>query len=113
MSKDSKPHLYYLIRRGWYGQLLQSCEGIIAKKGKEPTTVFWQAFALGMLGSVPDALSKLGSLSSRKDLQLPMVAAMIYFHTKASSVDREAVRALKQDLPVAETVTVSVHFPRL
>lgn len=107
MSKDLKPQLYYYIRRGWYDHVAQLCESTMAKKGKDPVTVFWHAFSLGRMGLISEALSKLETLQSRKDLQLPMVVAMIYFHQKANSVDRETVRALKQDLSVAETVTVS------
>eukprot|EP01039_Chlorochromonas_danica_P002898 gene2898-3163_t len=105
MSKDLKPQLYYYIRRGWNDHVIQLCESSMAKKGKDPVTVFWHAFSLGRMGLIAEALSKLETLQSRKDLQLPMVVAMIYFHQRASSVDRETVRALKQDLSIAETVT--------
>eukprot|EP01031_Cornospumella_fuschlensis_P039500 gene39500-48091_t len=105
MSKDLKPQLYYYIRRGWYGQLAQTCESVMAKKGKDPVTLFWHAFSLGMSGQISDCLRELESFQSRRDLQLPMVVAMIYFHQKASSVDREAVESLKQEISVAETVT--------
>jgi tetratricopeptide (TPR) repeat protein len=104
-SKDLKPQLYYYIRRGWYGQLKQLCEDMMGKKGKDPVTLFWHAFALGLLGKIPDSLRELESFQSRRDLQLPMTVAMIYFHQKASPIDREAVSALKQELLAAETVT--------
>ncbi|RYH01320.1 hypothetical protein EON65_48445 [archaeon] len=106
MSKDLKPQLYYYIRRGWYGQLAQTCETSMSKKGKDPVTLFWHAFALGMTGQISDCLRELESFQSRRDLQLPMTVAMVHFHLKASSVDREAVETLKQEISIAETVTV-------
>jgi hypothetical protein len=107
MSKDLKPQLYYCVRRGFYGQLAQTCEAVMSKKGKDPVTLYWHAFALGMMGQLQECQRELDSFQNRKDLQLPMVAAKLYFHQKAVNVDREEVESLKQDLSVAETFTVS------
>jgi tetratricopeptide repeat protein 21B len=106
MSKEFKPIAYYLIRRGWYDQLLRLCDGIISKKGKDPVSLYWKAFSLGQTGNIQDALRQLEGFQSRRDLQYPVTLALLYFHKKASTVDRDAVDALKAELSVAEDVTV-------
>ena len=60
---EAKGTIYYLIRRGWYGQLASFCQSQIGGartnvKGKgllEPLLVFWRAFALSMMPSQQDA----------------------------------------------------------
>lgn len=115
MSKDLKPNVYYLIRRGWYSQVIQLCEQSLSKKGKEPIALYWQAFALGMSGQIHEAIRILENFQSRRDLQLPMSLALIYFHQRAANVDREAVQTLKSELAIAETVTVrlAVDIPKI
>jgi hypothetical protein len=48
MSREQKPQLYFLARRGWHDSLARLCDQIMLKKGKDPTCVFWKAYALGM-----------------------------------------------------------------
>jgi hypothetical protein len=115
MSKDLKPTVYYLLRRGWYGQSLQACEAAMAKKGKEPVSLFWHAFSLGMNGNVADALRELETFQSRRDLQYAMNVALLFFHKRAQFVDKDAVNTLKAEMSIAEDVTVgycifSVNF---
>ena len=106
-TKEFKPLIYYFCRRRWYGQAQALCEQSLSKKGKEPIALFWQAFAIGMLGQITDAIRILENFQSRRDLQLPMSLALIYFHQRNANVDRETVQTLKSELPIAETVTVS------
>jgi hypothetical protein len=80
MSKDFKSYAYYYIRRKNYDQLLQLCENQLAKKGKDPTTLFWRAIAVGSLGNVHDGMRQLEGLQSRKELQFPITLAMAHFH---------------------------------
>ena len=108
MSKEFKPQVYNFIRRGWYDQLSSLCDGLMAKKGKDPLALFWKAFAMGMSGNINDSLRLLESFQSRKDLQFPVTLALMYFHKKAVPVDREAISNLKSELSVAEDVAVRV-----
>eukprot|EP00600_Ochromonadales_sp_CCMP1393_P000361 CAMPEP_0174983574 /NCGR_PEP_ID=MMETSP0004_2-20121128/17217_1 /TAXON_ID=420556 /ORGANISM="Ochromonas sp., Strain CCMP1393" /LENGTH=551 /DNA_ID=CAMNT_0016235837 /DNA_START=1 /DNA_END=1653 /DNA_ORIENTATION=- len=104
MSKEFKAQAYNFIRRGWYDQLIASCDAVMAKKGKDPLSLFWKAYGIGMNGNVNDALRTLEGFQSRKDLQFPVSLALMYFHKKAASVDREAVSNLKSELSIAEDV---------
>lgn len=108
MSKEFKPQVYNYVRRGWYDQLISLCDGVMAKKGKDPLALYWKAYGLGMTGSITDSLRLFESFQSRKDLQFPVTLALMYFHKKASPVDREAVATLKSELSIAEDVAVSV-----
>ena len=110
MSKEFKPQVYNYVRRGWHDQLINLCENMMAKKGKDPLALFWKAFGLGMSGSVNDALRLLESFQSRKDLQFPVTLALLYFHKKANPIDREAMASLKSELSIAEDVTVNIQF---
>lgn len=103
-SKEIKPQLYYLLRRGWYSQLIKFCDGIISKKGKDPLAIFWKAFALGMTNNINDCLRLFESFQARRDLQYPVTLALLYFHKKSPSIDHEAVDSLTSELGVAEDV---------
>jgi hypothetical protein len=39
-----------------------------------------------------------------------MNVALFFFHKRASSVDKEAVNAIKSELPISEDVTVSLSL---
>ena len=82
MSREQKPQIYYLARRGWNDSLIRFCDGIMAKKGKDPTAVFWKAYALGMSGNFNECRRQLESFSSRRDLQYPASMALIHFAKK-------------------------------
>ena len=110
MSKELKPNIYNFIRRGWFDQLNALCDSVLSKKGKDPLTAFWKAFAIGMNGNITDSLRLLESFQSRKDLQFPVTLALMYFHKKATPIDREALASLKSELSSAEDVTVSLSF---
>lgn len=110
MSKEIKPQIYYFLRRGWYGQTLTLCENFMNKKGKEPTTLYWHAFALGMTGNINDALREYESFQARRDLQYAINIAMLYFHKKNPIVDQEAISTLRAEMSAAEDVTV-ITFP--
>lgn len=106
MSREIKPQIYYLCRRGWYDQLLAFCDGIIKKKGKDPATMYWRAFAMGMTGNVSDCLRTLESFQSRKDMSYAVNLALMHFHKRAPQQDREAISMLRGEQSVAEDVTV-------
>lgn len=110
MSKEFKPYIYYFARRKWYGQMNKFCDGVIAKKGKDPVAIFWKAFAVGMSGNVNDSLRLLESFQSRRDMHYPVTIARLYFHEKSQVIDHEAIDSLRSELTVAEDVTVSKHF---
>lgn len=109
-SKEFKPQIYYFIRRGWYDQLSAFCDGIMAKKGKDPVALYWKAYASGMNGNVNEALRLLESFQSRRDLQYAVSIALLFFHKRAQNVDREAIDTLKSELSVAEDVTVRILY---
>lgn len=106
MSKEFKPQVYNFIRRGWYDQLANLADTMVAKKGKDPIAIYWKAFATGMVGNISDCLRLLEMFQSRRDLQFPVALALVYFHKKASHVDQETVDTLKAEMSVAEDVTV-------
>jgi hypothetical protein len=64
---ETKGIIYYLIRRGWYGQLAALCQssagggsGPRGGKGKgvlEPLLVYWRAFALSMMPANQDSIN--------------------------------------------------------
>jgi tetratricopeptide repeat protein 21B len=107
MSKDFKPLAYYYARRNHNDLLVQLCETNLAKKGKDPIILFWKAYGLGKCGYIKDCFKQLDIFHNRKDLQLPVTLAMLYFHKNAPSVDQETIDSLTAELSIAEDVTVS------
>lgn len=107
MSKETKPQIYFLIRRGWHDQLLRLCDGVIAKKGKDPMITYWKAYALGMTGNIPECLRQLESFQSRRDMQFPVTLALLFFHNRARQLDHDTIDSLTSELAIAEDVTVS------
>lgn len=87
--------------------MIATCDSIMQKKGKDPISVYWKAFALGMTNNLPECLRQLESFQSRRDMQFPASLAALHFHKKASVVDYEAVESLRSEIGIAEDVTVS------
>jgi hypothetical protein len=107
MSKDSKPYVYYLIGRGWYGQLIEYCDSVMSKKGKDASSLYWKSYGLGMSNNISECIRQLNeNFKSKRDMQYPVSLAMIYFHKRAQNIDRDAIQALNSDLRAAEEVTV-------
>jgi tetratricopeptide repeat protein 21B len=104
-GRELKPSVYYLVRRGWYEQTLRLCDSTIQKKGKDPVAVYWKAFALGMMGNISECKRQLDSFAQRRDMQLPVTMALLYFNRRTSNPDREVIDALSSELNVAEDVT--------
>lgn len=99
MSREQKPQIYYLARRGWHDSIIRLCDGIMLKKGKDPTAVFWKAYALGMSDNFDECRRQLESFSSRRDLQYPATMALLHFAKKEqmrgrSHIDHEWVYEL-------------------
>ena len=112
-SKELKPLILYLVRKGWNGQLYSLCDSIIAKKSKDYFAAFWRAYALGMTGNISDAMSQLESFQSRRDLQFPASLALIYFHKRLPKTDREAIESLRTELSVTRDVSVRSYLKKL
>eukprot|EP01041_Mallomonas_annulata_P001871 gene1871-3629_t len=109
MSKEFKPLLNYYARRGWNTQQLTFCESFIAKKGKDPSVVFWRAYALGMTDHIQESIRILEGFESRTDLQYPVTLALINLHeSDPRGGDEETLDRLKATLLVAEDVTKEV-----
>jgi hypothetical protein len=111
MSKEYKSLTYYYINRGQYGQLIQICDGYIAKKGKDPFSLYWKAYGLGMTGNVSECIRQMQETSkSRKEMQYPVSIALIYFYRMCSNVDREAIQVLTSELSIVEDVAVRIFL---
>jgi hypothetical protein len=106
MSKEVKSQIYYLARRGWHDQLAAVCDSCMSKKGKDPTCVFWKAFALGMTGSLDEASRLLETFQARRDMQYPATLALIYFNRRSRNVDHDLLSSLQSELSVSEDVVV-------
>ena len=118
MSREQKPQIYYYARRGWHNSMIKFCDEIMQKKGKDPTAIFWKAYALGMNDNFDECRRQLDSFSSRRDLQLPATMALIHFAKKqkvkqmqksyrgnnGSHVDHEYIDSLMSEMSVAEDV---------
>ena len=78
-ADSAKAYIYYYCRRGWYNEIVAYCDGIMARKGKEPTAIFWKAFGLGMSQGLERARQELEVFHNRRDLQLPVTVALLYF----------------------------------
>lgn len=46
------------------------------------------AFALGMVGLIPESIREMEGLRSKHDVELGVAMALLYFHGKAKMVDR-------------------------
>lgn len=106
MSKEVRAQIYFFARKGWYDQLGAVCDAHIAKKGKDPVSVFWKAFSLGMCGNIQDGTKLLETFQARRDMQYPASLALIYFLKRAPVVDHDAISTLQNELSIAEDVTV-------
>jgi hypothetical protein len=106
-TKELRPQIYYFIRRKWYEQLVKFCDNVLSKKGKEPTVMYWKAFATGMTGNIHDCLRQLEGLQAKRDIQYAISLALIYFHKQAPKIDYDTVDTLNSEMAAAEDVTVS------
>ena len=110
MSKEFKSLCYYYSRRNMFEHVLQQCDQQLNNnKGKDPIILFYKAYAIGMLGDVRESLHILDSFHSRRDLQLPVTLATLHFQKLLLPLDREAIRALESEIPIAEDMAVSIY----
>lgn len=94
--------------------------GTNAQQGnKDPASLFWKSFAMGMdssSGALQQCIAELESYQARRDMQYPVTLALIYFMSKIGGVsgsgsksqvmrvDEEAITALKAERQIAEDV---------
>ena len=104
--KDIRPQIFYYIRRKLYNHAISLCDSLLSKKGKEPTLLYWKAFATGFGGNINDALRQFEGLQGKREIQYPISLALIYFHKQLPRVDYDAVDTLNAELSAAEDVTV-------
>jgi hypothetical protein len=108
-NKEARSLIYYLIRRGWYDQLVRLCDSITQKKGKDPATLYWKAVGTGMSGNIGESVRQLEGFQGRRDMQYPISLALKYFHSRAERVDNDAIDALNSEIQVTLEITVCTN----
>ncbi|CAN0392522.1 unnamed protein product, partial [Pylaiella littoralis] len=99
---DYKSLISYYLREGFYQHAANEATEQIQRRGNDTYLLYWEAFALGMEGLIPEAIRKMENLRSKHDVELGVAMALLYFHGKAKMVDREAVETLTATLTITE-----------
>ncbi|CAM9202117.1 unnamed protein product [Laminaria digitata] len=99
---DYKSLINYYLREKLYQHAADEAAEQIQRRGNDTYLLYWEAFALGMGGLIPEAIRKMESLRSKHDVELGVAMALLHFHGKAKLVDREAVETLTATLTITE-----------
>ncbi|CAM9330006.1 unnamed protein product, partial [Ectocarpus sp. 8 AP-2014] len=102
LKTDYKSLINYYLREGLYQHAADEASEQIQRRGNDTYLLYWEAFALGMEGLIPEAIRKMENLRSKHDVELGVAMALLYFHGKAKMVDREAVETLTATLTITE-----------
>ncbi|TYZ57551.1 hypothetical protein PybrP1_008571 [[Pythium] brassicae (nom. inval.)] len=99
---DPRVLINYYLRKGWYDHVQRLCEGLLEKKGSDPTVLFWRAFGIALERSFSSAIRELESLKKRREVELPCLHALIYAHSQCKHVDHEEIAQYKLQVCMAE-----------
>ncbi|CAM9895733.1 unnamed protein product, partial [Ectocarpus sp. 12 AP-2014] len=102
LKTDYKSLINYYLREGLYQHAADEASEQIQRRGNDTFLLYWEAFALGMEGLIPEAIRKMENLRSKHDVELGVAMALLFFHGKAKMVDREAVETLTATLTITE-----------
>uniref|UniRef100_A0A7S2HRG3 Tetratricopeptide repeat protein 21B n=1 Tax=Zooxanthella nutricula TaxID=1333877 RepID=A0A7S2HRG3_9DINO len=99
MSTQTQVLAQYYVREGYYNRVQELCKqenGVNPQVG-DPVLHMWKAFAMHCEGSTREAIPLCETLlEGKKDMALPAASALIFFHSKCSVPDRDAIRSLEQ-----------------
>nr|PNR30269.1 hypothetical protein PHYPA_026585 [Physcomitrium patens] len=92
----------YYARVG-YGHHIQSyCTHLLLKRPREPILLFWHAYGLILEGSYSEALLEMEPLQDHRELQVAVLAAMLYSHERSPSPDTDTIHTLRRRLETVD-----------
>lgn len=98
MAEEVHVTVNYYARVG-YGHHIQSyCTHLLAKRPREPILLFWHAYGLMLEGSYSEALQEMEPLEDHRELQVAVLASMLYSHEHSASADADIVHNLLRRL---------------
>jgi tetratricopeptide repeat protein 21B len=88
----------YWYREKHYRHMQNAATEALRRYANDPVPKLFCAIGMMMEGRMSDAMRELEMLTSKQDVNLAAVIALIYGHKQARSVDREAVQQLDSKL---------------
>lgn len=101
-QSDPKAFIMYYARRGYAHHISQVCQKEIKRNGQNYELRFWSIFAMVIEGQHEQSIRLFESLKRRKQVELPVICALLHVHKQCKLVDHEAVSELESELKPAE-----------
>ena len=93
----------YYAQCKWFRHVNRAATSGLQRKGNDTTLLFWKFFSTAMEGNYNDAISNLDGLRNKRDVEFPVIAALIKAHGMARHIDEDQVYNLKMGLETAES----------